>query len=217
MTFAAIIFDFDGVIADSEVRANMTLAESLTAIGLPTSYDDCLRDYYGHNWQETERRIVARLGQPLPADFRERHRERARVRFANGFAAVPGAGAFLASLGDRPRAIASSSSPDYIAISLGRFGLAHHFGAHVYSADGWERGKPFPDIYLAAAKGLGVDPAQCLAIEDSPTGAQAALAAGMTVIGFCGAGHIADRTAHGEVLRKLGVHRVAAAFDEIAI
>lgn len=216
MSFAAIIFDFDGVIADSEVRANKTLAESLTAIGLPTSYEDCLRDYCGHNWQETERRIVARLGRPLPSDFRERHRERALRMFADGFAPVPGAPEFLDGLGDRPRAIASSSSPAYIAASLGRFGLAHHFGEHVYSADGWDRGKPHPDIYLAAAKGLGVDPAACLAIEDSPTGAQAALAAGMTVIGFCGAGHILDRAGHGEVLRGVGVHHVALTFDEVA-
>ncbi len=176
----AIIFDFDGVIADSEVRANMTLAESLTAIGLPTSYDECLRDYYGHNWQETQRRIEARLGGPLP------------------------------------RAIASSSSPAYIAMSLDRFGLAHHFGPHVYSADGWDRGKPHPDIYLAAAKGIGADPAACLAIEDSPTGAQAALAAGMTVVGFCGAGHIVDRGAHGAMLRAVGVHHIAQDFADIA-
>lgn len=217
MSFAAIIFDFDGVIADSEVRANKTLAESLTAIGLSTSYEDCLRDYCGHNWQETERRIVARLGHPLPSDFRERHRERALRMFADGFAPVPGAPEFLDSLGDRPRAIASSSSPAYIAASLGRFGLAHHFGEHVYSADGWDRGKPYPDIYLAAASGLGVDPATCLAIEDSPTGAQAALAAAMTVIGFCGAGHILDRVAHGEVLRGVGVDRVAFDFGDISV
>lgn len=217
MSFAAIIFDFDGVIADSEVRANRTLAESLTAIGLPTSYEDCLRDYYGHNWQETERRIALRLGRPLPSDFREQHRARARIRFAEGFAPVPGAPEFLDRLGDRPRAIASSSSPAYIAMSLERFGLAHHFGRHVYSADGWDRGKPHPDIYLAAAEGLGVDPARCLAIEDSPTGAQAALAAGMTVIGFCGAGHVTDGAAHAEVLRGVGVHRIALTFDEVAI
>lgn len=216
MSFAAIIFDFDGVIADSEVRANKTLAESLTAIGLPTSYEDCLREYYGNNWQETERRITLRLGRPLPPDFREQHRERALRMFAEGFSAVPGAPEFLDMLGARPRAIASSSSPAYIAMSLDRFGLAHHFGRHVYSADGWDRGKPHPDIYLAAAKGLGLDPAMCLAIEDSPIGAQAALAAGMTVIGFCGAGHIADRAGHGEVLREVGVHHVALTFDEVA-
>lgn len=217
MTIAAIIFDFDGVIADSEVRANQTLAESLTAIGLPTSYEDCLRDYYGHNWQETQRRIEARYGRPLPPDFRQRHRERARERFAQGFGPVPGASEFLASLAGRPRAIASSSSPAYIAASLDRFGLAHHFGPHVYSADGWDRGKPHPDIYLAAAKGLEADPARCLAIEDSPTGAQAALAAGMRVVGFCGAGHITDRAAHGALLLDVGVHHIAYSFDEIAV
>ena len=54
MSHAAIIFDFDGVIADSEVRANLSLAESLTAAGMPSTYDECLRDYYGHNWQETQ-------------------------------------------------------------------------------------------------------------------------------------------------------------------
>ena len=217
MDFAAIIFDFDGVIADSEVRANQSLAESLTAVGMPSTYDECLRDYYGHNWQETQRRIEARFGRALPADFREQHRERARGRFMEGFDAIPGAADFLATLGPLPRAIASSSRAEYIGWALGLFGLGHHFGDHVYSADGWDRGKPCPDIYLAAAKGLSVDPALCLAIEDSPTGAQAALAAGMTVVGFCGAGHIADRTAHGDMLRNVGVHHVAMSFGEIEI
>ena len=101
--------------------------------------------------------------------------------------------------------------------TLGLFGLGHHFGDQIYSADGWDRGKPHPDIYLAAAKGLGVDPARCLAIEDSPTGAQAALAAGMTVIGFCGAGHIVDRAAHGAMLRGVGVHHIAHSYDEVLL
>lgn len=215
MNLAAMIFDFDGVIADSEVRANLSLAESLTAVGMPSTYDECLRDYYGHNWQETQRRIEARFGRALPADFREQHRERARGRFMGGFEAVPGAADFLATLGSLQRGIASSSRAEYIEWALGLFGLGHHFGDHVYSADGWDRGKPFPDIYLAAAKGLGVDPAQCMAIEDSPTGALAALAAGMTVVGFCGAGHIVDRAAHGALLRGVGVHHVAMSFDEI--
>ncbi len=217
MSYAAVIFDFDGVVADSEVRANLSLAESLTAAGMPATYDECLRDYYGHNWQETQRRIEARYGRPLPANFRETHRERARARYMEGFDAVAGVADFLDTLGATPRAIASSSRAEYIGWVLGLFGLGHHFGEHVYSADGWDRGKPFPDIYLAAAKGLGVDPAAWLAIEDSPTGAQAAIAAGMTVVGFCGAGHIVDRAAHGAMLREVGVHHVALNFDEIMI
>ena len=215
MSYAAVIFDFDGVVADSEVRANLSLAESLTAAGMPATYDECLRDYYGHNWQETERRIVARYGRPLPADFRETHRTRARARYMEGFDAVPGVADFLGALGPLPRAIASSSRAEYIGWALGLFGLGHHFGEHVYSADGWDRGKPHPDIYLAAAKGLGVDPSACLAIEDSPTGARAAIAAGMTVVGFCGAGHIVDRAAHGAMLREVGVHDVALSFEEL--
>ena len=131
--------------------------------------------------------------------------------------ARPGVADFLGALGPLPRAIASSSRAEYIGWALGLFGLGHHFGEHVYSADGWDRGKPHPDIYLAAAKGLGVDPSACLAIEDSPTGARAAIAAGMTVVGFCGAGHIIDRAAHGAMLREVGVHDVALSFEELMI
>src|SRR3546814_12243146 len=80
-----------------------------------------------------------------------------------------------------PRAIASSSRAEYIGWALGRFGFAHHFEDHVYSADGWDRGKPHPDIYLAAAGGLGVDPAACLAIEDSTIGERNRVVEGKSV------------------------------------
>lgn len=216
MSFQAVIFDFDGVVADSEVRANQCLAESLTAVGMPTSYDDSMREYCGFNWQESQRRIEAKWGRPLPADFREQHRARAVQMFGEGFDAVKGVREFLPLLAHTPRAIASSSNPEYIARSLEKFGLAELFAGHVYSADGWERGKPLPDIYWAAAKGLGVEPEVCLALEDSPAGATAAVAAGMTVIGFCGGGHIWDRAAHAEKLRAVGVHHIANYYDEVA-
>jgi HAD superfamily hydrolase (TIGR01509 family) len=215
MSVQAVIFDFDGVVADSEVRANQCLAESLTAIGLPTTYEDSLRYYCGYNWQESEKRIVEKLGGPLPADFRERHRELAKIKFAEGFDPVAGVREFLASLGEVPRAIASSSNLDYIRSALKKFGFTDTFGEHVYSADGWDKGKPHPDIYWAAAEGLGVDPAKSLAIEDSPAGATAAVAAGMTVIGFCGGGHILDRDAHAEKLRAVGVHYIAYDYDQV--
>src|SRR3546814_11371437 len=100
------------------------------------------------------------------------HRTRARARYMEGFDAVAGVADFLDTLGATPRAIASSSRAEYIGWALGLFGLAHHFGAPVYSAAGWDRGKPFPYIYLAPAKGLGDDPAACLALRASPTGPQ---------------------------------------------
>ena len=213
----AIIFDFDGVIADSELPANRALAESLTAIGLATTFEDCLRDYCGHNWRETQRRIEARLGKALPVTFRDEHRAHSRKLFEAGFGAVEGAAAFLEATAHLPRAVASSSGADYIRWALDRFGLSHHFGEHIYSAEGMERGKPHPDIYLQAAHGLGIAPPRCLAVEDSPTGATAAVAAGMHVIGLAAAGHIVDRVAHGLSLSAVGVHQVARAFDEIAL
>src|SRR3546814_6336241 len=100
---------------------------------MATTYDESLRDYYGHNWQETQRRIEARFGRPLPADFRERHRERARAHFMQGFDAVPGAADFLAGLGVMPRAIASSSRAEYIGWALGRFGRSEEHTSELQS------------------------------------------------------------------------------------
>jgi HAD superfamily hydrolase (TIGR01509 family) len=215
VTPAAIIFDFDGVIADSELPANHALAESLTAIGLPTSFEDSLALYYGHNWQETERRASALLGRPLPPDFRETHRARARAHFARGFAPVPGAADFIAATAHLPRAIASSSRHDYILWALDQFGLADAFAGQVHSADGMARAKPFPDIYLRAAAALDVPPDRCFAIEDSPTGARSAVAAGMRVIGLCAAGHIRDGAAHADLLRAEGVAHIAHDYAEV--
>jgi HAD superfamily hydrolase (TIGR01509 family) len=212
----AVIFDFDGVIADSEILSNRALAESLCAIGLPTTVEESLRDYCGHNWLEVQRRIEARHGRRLAAGFRETHRAHSRARFEREFAAVAGVERFLDGLKAPKRAIASSSRAEYIHWALDKFGLGHHFADHVYSADGMVRGKPHPDIYLAAARGLGTAPDRCLAIEDSPVGARAAVAAGMTVVGLAAASHIVDPQAHAEQLCAAGVHHVAFSFEEIA-
>ena len=211
----AVIFDFDGVIADSEILSNRALAESLCAIGMPTTVEDSLKDYCGHNWLELQWRIEARHGRPLPSGFRETHRVHSREKFEREFTAVAGAERFLNRLGVSKRAIASSSRAAYIHWALDKFGLGHHFANHVYSADGLERGKPHPDIYLDAARGLGIAPDRCLAIEDSPIGARAAVAAGMTVVGLAAASHIADPQAHGEELRAVGVHHIANSYEEI--
>ena len=211
----AVIFDFDGVVADSEILSNRSLAESLSAIGMPTTVEESLSDYCGHNWREVQRRIEARPGRPLPPGFRETHRAHSRERFERNFTPVAGVERFLNRLTVAPRAIASSSRAAYIHWALDKFGLGHHFADHVYSADGMTRGKPHPDIYLAAATGLGIAPDRCLAIEDSPVGARAAVATGMTVVGLAAASHIADREAHAAELRSVGVHRIAFSYEEV--
>jgi HAD superfamily hydrolase (TIGR01509 family) len=216
VSFTAVIFDFDGVIADSEVHANLALAECLTVIGLRTTFDDCLRDYYGYNWEQSRRTIEDKLGRSLPDDFRQMCRDREHQLVGAGPPAVEGVERLLADLKGIHIAIASSSPREFILSLLYHYEIEQYFGNHIYSADSWARGKPFPDIYHATATGLGVEPVDCLVIEDSPVGATAGIAAGMTVVGFCGGGHVVDKAKHGESLKAVGVRCLFSSYAEMS-
>lgn len=211
---AAIIFDFDGVIADSEMLANLVLAEELTRLGLPTTLDESYDRYVGTRWGEMIALIEAALGRPVPSDWGEHLSDTMMARFRCDLAEVPGAGAFIGSLGEQPRGIASSSSPARLALCLEMLGLADAFGSHVYSAELVSNGKPAPDIYLLAAERLGVVPSACLVIEDSPSGVRAAKAAGMEVVGLLAGAHI--RPGHEARLIAAGADHVAPDWAEVA-
>jgi len=211
---AAIVFDFDGVIVDSETAANRALADMLCGIGLPTTVEESLALYCGHRWSDCLALIERNLGRPLPDDFRDRYSALARPILDREMTAVTGIAAFLDDHCHLPLAIASSSTVDWLHHCLSRFALDHYFGGHVYSATGLERGKPHPDIYLHAAAQLNVDPRRMVVIEDSVIGASAGVAAGAMVIGFAGASHV--RAGHAERLRAAGVHHVAADFAQAA-
>lgn len=214
---AAIIFDFDGVIVDSEVPANLALAECLTEIGLETSFEDALDRYCGHRWADCVSQIETALGRALPPNFESDYFDRAATLMDRNLNAVCGIDAFLERASHLPLAIASSSEPEWIIHKLERVSLCSYFGDRLFSAARLEHGKPNPDVYLHAARGLGVAPQDCLAIEDSSIGATAAVAAGMHVVGLCAASHIRNREAHAETLRAAGVHRIAFGFDEIPL
>ncbi len=139
-----------------------------------------------------------RFGIDITPDLAD-YRDRLAQRFRQDLTAIPGMPEALARL-DGPRAVASSSSPERLRLSLGLTGLWDRFAPHVYSASMVQNGKPAPDLFLLAADRLGASPADCVVIEDSPAGIRAAQAAGMRVIGFLGGGHagparLADRLA----------------------
>ncbi len=90
---------------------------------------------------------------------------------------------------EMPRCVASSSQPERIRYSLGLTGLLEKFEPHIFSATIVKNGKPAPDLFLYAASQMGVDPANCIVIEDSPAGILAAKAAGMCVFAFTGGSH----------------------------
>jgi HAD superfamily hydrolase (TIGR01509 family) len=209
----AIIFDFDGVIADSEALANTVLAETVTDLGHVTSLDDALARYSGRRWDEVVAAIEAAVGRPLPVSFSDDLKSATLGRFRRELKEVTGATQFIRKFSDLPRCIASSSSIDRLQLCLTVLDLADAFGSNVFSADMVPRGKPHPDIFLFAAEKLGVDPKSCLVIEDSAGGVKAAVAAGMTAVGLCAASHI--RNGHQLKLREAGAEYLAHSWDEV--
>jgi HAD superfamily hydrolase (TIGR01509 family) len=211
-----IIFDFDGVLIESEYVGNKQIADYLTAIGHPTSVEDSMNHFMGLAGDAFIGAIERWIGRSLPEDFHEaRAEEDARV-LAEGVEAVAGAVLFVESLPpELPRAVASSSSVEWIERHLDHLGLRHHFGDLVFSGRTHvARGKPAPDLYLHAAEAMGVDVARTVIIEDSPVGVQGALASGATVIGLAAGQHCMP--GHAERLRSLGVEHIAHDFQEVA-
>lgn len=208
-----MIFDFDGVVVDSEILSNAILAEALTEHGHPTTTQEAVDRYIGLHWADTCARIEGETDRPLPADFKRRTSEAFQLRVAE-VAAVAGVGAFLDSLPLLPKAVASSSPTAWLRGALERFGLAHHFGDFLFSAaEHVARGKPWPDIYLHAARALGVAPGDIVVLEDTAPGVQAARAAGMSVVGLCAGLHCGP--GYGERLRAAGAGAVASTYGEV--
>jgi HAD superfamily hydrolase (TIGR01509 family) len=189
--FDAIIFDFDGVLLESESAHNRQIAEYLTSIGHPTTAEQSMANFMGLAGADFLGAIENWIGRALPGDFHDVH-----------------------ALAD-PRAIASSSRTDWITRHLDHLGLRDAFGDKIFSGrEHVERGKPSPDIYLHAAEALGVDIRRCVILEDSPVGVTGAVASGGHVIGLCAGSHCAPD--HADRLRVLGVQTIASDFDEVA-
>jgi HAD superfamily hydrolase (TIGR01509 family) len=215
MRFEALILDFDGVLIESEYAGNKQIADYLTAIGHPTSPEESMANFMGLADEPFRAAIERWIGRRLPEDFQAARAEEDRRVLEEGLPAVAGAIGFVERLPEGlPRAIASSSSTDWIRAHLRHLGIEGHFPLLFSGREHVARGKPAPDLYLHAAEAMGVDIARTLIVEDSPVGAEGALASGATVIGLCAGSHCAPD--HADRLRALGVERIAHSFDEIA-
>ncbi len=216
MRFDALLFDFDGVLIESEYAGNRQIADFLSAAGHPTTPEDSMEHFMGLAGPDFLAAIERRIGTTLPQGFHEaREAEDARA-MEEGIEAVAGAVAFVRALPPAlPRAIVSSSATRWIDRHLRHIGLRDAFGPHLYSGrEHVERGKPAPDLYLHAAHALGVPIERIAIIEDSPVGATGAVASGAYVVGLCAGTHCG--VGHADRLRALGVDAIAADFDEVA-
>jgi HAD superfamily hydrolase (TIGR01509 family) len=202
-----VIFDCDGVLVDSEVISSTVLARTLTSYGLPTTLTDARRDYEGLLLRDIDARARAKLGRALPEDWIERFQaERAEV-FRRELEPVSGAGEAVERVvaAGVPVCVASQGMIEKTRLSLALTGLDRLFAEDVlFSAWSVERGKPFPDLFLHAAATIGVEPGRCAVVEDSVSGATAAVAAGMRAIGYAAHGDGAElRQAGAEVVGSM--------------
>lgn len=179
---AAIVFDLDGVLIDSEQRWN--------------GAKEALVREAGGRWREEAPTVMMGMSSPewaaylrddlaVPLEVDEISREvvrRMEEGYRQALPLLPGASEAVRALAARwPLGLASSANRELIdlVLELAGFGDAFHV---TVSSEEVERGKPAPDVYLAAARGLGVEAAGCVAVEDSSNGLRSAAAAGMTVI-----------------------------------
>ena len=183
--FDLVIFDNDGVLVDSEGHANQILSDLLNESGWASGMtrEESMAEFLGRSLPAIRQRIEARLGHTLPADFESRYHARLFDVFDRQLAAIPGVEAALEQI-RTPSCVASSGSHARIRRALAATGLLARFEGRIFSAEDVAHGKPAPDLFLHAASILGVAPARCAIVEDSPLGVEAANAAGMVAFGF---------------------------------
>ena len=187
-----IIFDCNGVLVDSEPIAAAVAAEEFSRVGIALTPELVLRFFFGRRPADMIAMVEAAAKCKLPPSFASRLTAAIVARLRADLRPVPHAAYALTWLRG-PKCVASSSTPDRIRASLETAGLARFFD-HVFSAADVPNGKPAPDLFLHAAGRMGVEPRDCIVVEDSPAGVSAAKAAGMNAIGFVGGSH-----AHGEL------------------
>ena len=210
--FEAVLFDCDGVLVDSEPITNGVLRQMLNEAGWALSQPECERIFIGKAVRDERERIERETGRPLTDDWMRAFYARRDQRLRAELQTVAGAlDAVIAAHAHAKGRIACASGADRpkVVMQIGMAGMAPYFEDRIFSGHDMPRSKPAPDVYLAAAAHLGADPSRCLVIEDTATGAQAGLAAGATVWGYCPQGH-------GRAFDGLPVARVFRHMDELA-
>jgi HAD superfamily hydrolase (TIGR01509 family) len=207
-----VIFDCDGVLIDSEMLTIRLEVTMLSEAGITITADEIADRYCGISMKAMLADLEARYRRPLGKAFSAAHARRFAAICETELEAMPGVVALLEQL-KWQRCVASSSAPDRLRHTLGLTGLYHRFDPHVFSATMVANGKPAPDLFLYAAARMGAAPARSAVIEDSVPGVRAAVAAGMTAIGFVGGAHCAP--GHVDRLCNAGATVAVATMPEV--
>jgi HAD superfamily hydrolase (TIGR01509 family) len=190
--FALVIFDCDGVLIDSEPIANRVLSDQLARIGLRLHPDEVMRRFVGRTRAGCLELAAELLGRELPPGFGAAWDKALFEAFAADLRAIEGIEDVISSMAMK-LCVASNSSRERMRVSLRAAGLLPRFEGRLFSAQDVARPKPAPDLFLHAAASMGAAPGDCAVVEDTPTGVEAAVAAGMAVFGYAGGAHSSAR------------------------
>ena len=211
MKFEAVLFDCDGVLVDSEAITCGVLRDMLEEQGWVLSLQECMAEFLGHTVRNRRDVIESNTGKPLTEAWMNVFYQRRNVRLENEITAIPyvhQAVQHVFDAFDGQMACASGADRFKINLMLNKVGLFDFFDGRIFSGHEVPQTKPAPDVYLAAAAHLGKDPTRCLAVEDTPVGVTAGVAAGAEVWGYA---------AHGqaESLRAAGARHVFISMKDL--
>ena len=188
-TYDLVIFDCDGVLVDSEMLSARVLMGMMAEVGLPITPEIFRSDFLGRSFAAAAARAEERFQAKLPDGFQLKYRQQLLACMQAELKPMAGIRDLLATM-TVPFCLATSSSPQRLALSLQIAGLSDFFTGRAYTASEVEHGKPAPDLCFYAATRMQADVSRCLVIEDSEMGVRAALAANMQVWHFAGGAHI---------------------------
>jgi HAD superfamily hydrolase (TIGR01509 family) len=207
--FDAVLFDCDGVLVDSEGITNSVLRDMLEERGWTMTLQQCMDLFVGNTVTDKRSEIEARTGLPLTHEWLMGFRDRRNAALVADIQAIPHIHQAVKALHQATAgriACASGADRFKVEMMLTQVGLAAYFAGNIFSGHEMPRSKPHPDVYLAAAAHLGVDPARCAVVEDTVTGVRAGVAAGATVFAYAPLGN-------GQALLDAGAH---ALFGDMA-
>lgn len=210
--FGAVLFDCDGVLVDSEPITNGVLRDMLEEAGWTLSPQACMELFIGKAVRDERALIESKTGQALTEAWMQRFYERRNERLHKELQAIEGAlEAVQRAHSHAQGRIACASGADRLKVEfqIDKAGMRPWFEDRIFSGHEMPRSKPAPDVYLAAAQRVGVEPAQCLVIEDTVTGIRAGIEAGCTVWAYC------PLEARAEPLLAAGAQRLLPRMDAL--
>ena len=207
--FDLVIFDSDGVLVDSEPLVNRVYVELMRELGHDMDEGASMREFSGASMATRFAAFSRRFAWSPTPEFEQAFHARLATAVARELKPVAGIERILSEL-RVPICAASNGTTADMRERLGAVGLLPYFANALFSAPELGRPKPFPDVFLLAAQAFGAQPSRCAVVEDSLTGVQGGVAAGMTVFGY--AAH-----SDADALREAGATTFTCMDDLLAL